>query len=147
YMPVEVWFQHARLSSLDIYRSVFGVAPRFGAPKDAIVVKRAVLDARQSGRSTQLRRIAIQFLQSMGASQSAPIAEQVRTGLRALLRGGGGSQAEIARALGMHERTLQRRLKAEDVSFEDIKDQVRRDMAEAYLTQRNIPLSQVADML
>jgi AraC-like DNA-binding protein len=31
--------------------------------------------------------------------------------------------------------------------FEDIKDAVRRDMAAAYLRQRNLPLSQVAELL
>jgi AraC-like DNA-binding protein len=47
----------------------------------------------------------------------------------------------------MHPRTLQRRLKEEGTTFEEIKDEVRRDMAERYLSQTEMPLAQVTALL
>jgi AraC-like DNA-binding protein len=49
--------------------------------------------------------------------------------------------------LGMHPRTLQRRLRAENKSFESIKDGVRRDVALRYLKQSSIPLIRIAKLL
>jgi|CXWL01.1.fsa_nt_gi AraC-like DNA-binding protein len=145
YAPVEVWFQHARKSPLDVYVGVFGVAPMFGKPKNGIVVARATLDAPQPGRSAHLRRTAMQYLESLSAGAS--VSERVRAALQAMLRAGSGAQSEVAEALSLHERTLQRRLKEEGVSFEDVRDGVRREMAEGLLAQRDIPISHIAEML
>lgn len=53
----------------------------------------------------------------------------------------------VASALGLHPRTLQRRLREEHKSFEAIKDSVRRDVALRYLQQPNVSLVQVTEML
>ena len=53
----------------------------------------------------------------------------------------------VASALGLHPRTLQRRLRQENESFEAIKDSVRRDVALRYLQQPDISLVQVTEML
>jgi AraC-like DNA-binding protein len=47
----------------------------------------------------------------------------------------------------MHPRTLQRRLREEGTTFEAIKDEVRRDLAQRYLSQPDVPISQVAELL
>jgi AraC-like DNA-binding protein len=49
--------------------------------------------------------------------------------------------------LGLHPRTLHRRLKAEDTSFESIKDEVRRDVALRYLQETDHPLTFIAEKL
>ena len=53
----------------------------------------------------------------------------------------------IAQQLGLHGRTLQRRLAAQAVSFEDITDKVRKTRAQEYLPLASIPLLQVASLL
>jgi AraC-like DNA-binding protein len=147
YAPLDVWFTHPRLSPIDTYVDVFGVAPQFNQDKNGIVVSRAVLDAPRAGRSARLRQAAIQYLESLESSGADTLTARVRTALRAMMRSGAGAQGEVAKALLLHERTMQRRLKEEGASFEEIKDGVRREMAEAFLVQRGIPLSHVAEML
>ena len=49
--------------------------------------------------------------------------------------------------LGLHPRTLQRRLREEGECFESLKDSVRRDVALQYLIQPDVPLSRVAELL
>ena len=56
-------------------------------------------------------------------------------------------QDRIAALLGIHPRTLQRRLREEGTSFEAIKDTVRRDTALHYLRERRLPLVHVAQAL
>jgi AraC-like DNA-binding protein len=47
----------------------------------------------------------------------------------------------------MHPRTLQRRLKEEGTTFEAIKDDARRDLAQRNLSQPDVPLTQVTALL
>ena len=53
----------------------------------------------------------------------------------------------VAATLGLHPRTLQRRLREENESFEAIKDSVRRDVALRYLQQPDMSLVQVTELL
>ena len=63
------------------------------------------------------------------------------------LANGCGSIQRIAKQLGLHTRTLQRRLSEQGLFFEDIVDAVRRTRAEEYLPYEAIPLAQVAALL
>ncbi|MBL8419477.1 MAG: helix-turn-helix domain-containing protein [Dechloromonas sp.] len=47
----------------------------------------------------------------------------------------------------MNERTLQRRLEAQQIRFSDILDRVRRSRAREFLTQPALPLSEIAILL
>lgn len=143
----EVWFTHQPLAPLRAYRDVFGVLPRFGQAKSGVVAPSAKLDVERSGRSAFVRDLAIAHLEQVSPSDSTPVTDRVRTALDLMMQSGDGSQIEVARALGLHERTLQRRLKDEGAVFEEIKDAVRRARAEDYLRQRELPLSQVAELL
>ena len=66
---------------------------------------------------------------------------------RSLLKARECTPEQAAKALGVHARTLQRRLKEEGSSFEKIKDDVRREWAESPLVQPSVSLSQIPQML
>lgn len=149
YKPKEIRFRHEPLSAPSRYRAVFGVAPSFHAPDAGVVLARSLTEAPLIGANPQLRKIAEHFLESVappGAADDA-LAPRARIIVGRLQRLGDFTQADLARAFGLHERTLQRRLKAEDTSFEDIRDDVRRELAQNYLAQRGIPLAHIAEML
>jgi AraC-like DNA-binding protein len=149
YQPKEVRFHHAQLSPMARYRAVFGIAPTFNAPESGVVLARALVDAPLVGANPQLRRIAEHFLESVAPPAAADdaLAPRARVIVARLMRLGDFAQPDLARSLALHERTLQRRLKAENTSFEDIRDDVRRELAQTYLAQRNIPLAHIAEML
>ncbi|HPA37983.1 MAG TPA: helix-turn-helix transcriptional regulator, partial [Phenylobacterium sp.] len=52
-----------------------------------------------------------------------------------------------AKALGMSQATLRRRLSAEDASFEAVLDALRRDMAQAYLSDGRLSVNETAYLL
>jgi AraC-like DNA-binding protein len=150
YKPREVRFAHAALSPLAVYRAVFGITPLFETPEAGVVLARNLIDAPLSGGNPQVRRIAEHFLESVAPLAArvddtlAPLARQI---IERLLRSGEFEQADVARAVGMHERTLQRRLKAEGTSFDALRDQARRDWAQRLLAQRNVPFAHIAEVL
>jgi AraC-like DNA-binding protein len=147
YQPQDVCFTHQPVSPLSVYRRQFGLTPQFGKPTNGIAIARKLLDAWQPGRSPELRQIAESYLNSIAPPRASTFSLRVANVIRTLLRGGTCSPEQAADALGIHARTLQRRLKAEDSSFEKIKDDVRREMAEALLAQSSVSLSQIAHML
>jgi AraC-like DNA-binding protein len=150
YKPRAIRFNHAALSPPAVYRAVFGVTPHFSMPDAGVVLSRALVDAPQAGSNPQIRRIAEHFLESVAPpatrteEELTPRARQI---IARLMRAGEFAQSDVARAFGLHERTLQRRLKAEGVSFETLRDEARRDWAQSLLGQRNVPLSHIAEVL
>ncbi len=83
-------------------------------------------------------------LQDLGAQS---IAAQVRRHLMAKLQYGEPRREEIARLLCMTDRTLQRRLQAEQASFQHLLDEVRVELAQKYLADNHYALAQVSDLL
>lgn len=147
YKPSQVWFLHEAMSPIATYRKIFGVTPLFNRPRMGISVERSMLDRWRSGGSAQLRQIAETYLRQLSPPQEKTFSIRVASVARSLLRGKECTPEQAALALGIHPRTLQRRLQAEGTSFEKIKDEVRRVTAESLLGQPNVSLSQIALML
>jgi AraC-like DNA-binding protein len=49
--------------------------------------------------------------------------------------------------MGVHRRTLERRLKAEGTTFQDVLDDLRHDMAVQLLSNTTLPMTEIADAL
>ncbi|HOY77453.1 MAG TPA: AraC family transcriptional regulator ligand-binding domain-containing protein [Hyphomonadaceae bacterium] len=147
YKPREVWFMHEPISSLTVYRKIFGITPSFGKPTMGIAIERAVLDTWRPGGSSHMREIAETYLHAHTPTREKVLTRRVTTMARSLLKGRECTPEQAAKALGLHARTLQRRLKGEGTSFEKIKDNVRREWAERLLKQPTVSISQIAQML
>jgi AraC-like DNA-binding protein len=147
YRPQQVWFMHEPISAPSVYRKIFGILPLFGKPAMGIAIERAVLDAWRPGGSSQLRQIAEAYLQSISSSRHKSYTARVASMAQGLMGGGEFTPEQTGKALGVHARTLQRRLRDEGTSFEKIKDDVRRQWAESLLVQPSVSLSQIALML
>lgn len=55
--------------------------------------------------------------------------------------------ADLSRELGISEQTLRRKLTAEGISYQQIKDNLRNDLATELLANRSLPISEVARLL
>lgn len=144
YRPVGVHLPHKQLAPLSAYREVFGVTPLFSQPQSGLVLDSKSLDALRPGRNAQLRRMAEMFLASISAERDMTFTERVSVIVEELIQAGDCSPAQTAATMALHERTLQRRLKAEGATFEQIKDDIRRREAETLLAQPDVPLSHIA---
>jgi AraC-like DNA-binding protein len=143
----EVWFVHEPLAATAIYRRHFGVPVRFGQPFNALFFKAEDLEHEILGRDPQLYELASSFIDSKFPATSQVMSSQVRAVVARLLAVGRCTHEEVTASLGIHPRTLQRRLRQEGVSFEAIKDEVRRDIALRYLRQPGVSLTRVAAMV
>ena len=60
---------------------------------------------------------------------------------------GNVTEASVARALYMSSRTLQRHLQRKDTTYTTLLNEIRQDLAEQYLTEQDISLTEIAFLL
>ena len=143
----EVWFAHEPLSPLATYRAYFGANVRFGQRMNGVVFAQRDFDLSIPDRDPQLYDLVTDFIEQRFPTREPVLGTRVRAIVERLLIAGNCTHVGVAAMLGMHPRTLQRRLRAEGASFETIKDDVRRDIVLKYLRQPAIPLIRVAELL
>ena len=129
--PTQVWLPHPAVASRSTYRRHLGAPVEFDAPLAALAIDRADLDLPLGEHNEELQTLAVDYLDVQFPARPTSLAVQVRTVIERLLGTGACGYAEVAAALSMHPRTLQRRLREEGTTFEDIKDEARRDLAAA----------------
>jgi len=143
----QVWLPHPAIASRATYRRHLPAPIEFTAPGAALSIDRRDLDLRLGEHNEELRALAVDFLTVQFPVRQTSLLVHVRQVIERLLGTGACGYAEVADTLAMHPRTLQRRLRDEGTTFEDIKDDARRDLAERYLAHPEVPLAQVASLL
>ncbi|MET0284988.1 MAG: AraC family transcriptional regulator [Polyangiales bacterium] len=148
--PLAVEFRHARPASIDEHVRVFGVEPRFLERVNALewppnAMELAIPQA-DSALSSVLERHAEDRLAAL-PELTMSYADRVRQQLASQLGAGLSSLAEVAAKLKMSERSLQRRLASEGVSFDGLLDGLRHQLALRYLADPRLAVSDVAYLL
>lgn len=144
--PVRVAFVHPPTAPLDEYARVFGCRVEFRQDASEIVIPREALALPMKDASPELcavlDRHAVLLVEKLPA-ETASLLERVEHALALELRGGTPSLASIARRLGVTERTLQRRLGEENLSFRAVVEKARAQLARRYLADAAIGLGEV----
>lgn len=78
---------------------------------------------------------------------TTPTKERVRAVLLEALPGGYCNIDEVSRRLAMGKRTLQRRLREEETSFQSILDQTREELARHYLQETSLSSTEISFLL
>jgi AraC-like DNA-binding protein len=143
----EVHFRHQPVSSLATYRSHFGCLVRFDQREDGVVFSERDLRSPIVERDAQVYTLATSFIDTRFSRVMPPMHLRVRALVMRRIESEDCSNEQICEALGVHPRTLHRRLKAEGKSFEGIKDEVRRDVALRYIQESDHSLTFIAEKL
>lgn len=149
--PVEVEVTAPALAPARDYARAFGAPARLRASRNAAVYSRAAWEApipsREALLNQTLRRHARLLLDRRRAGDRDTIAGRVHARLLASSRVGLAPVGEVAAHLAMSARSLQRRLRDEGTSFEAIGRDVLASLAEAYLGDRGLSVSETAYLL
>lgn len=142
-----VYLRHRAATSLRTYRHYFGCEMLFEQQVNGIVFSEkdmaiALVDSDAEQHAAAARHIDAQF-----PGVLAPMHARVRGLLMRHLGLSDCNIGQIAGALCLHPRTLHRRLAAEGKTFEDIKDEVRRDVTRYYLERTDVPITHIAEKL
>ena len=143
----EIWFSHEPLAPVSVYRAHFNAIVRFGQPSSGLFFGSRDLERPIADPDPQLYELATTFIDTRFPLAATTMTTRVRSIVGKLLVAGQCTNSRVAATLGLHPRTLQRRLREEGECFETIKDSVRRDIALRYLGQPEVPLIRVAEKL
>ncbi|HLL24367.1 MAG TPA: AraC family transcriptional regulator [Kofleriaceae bacterium] len=133
-----------------IYEQTFGVMPSFGAPVGVIELASAATAARCPAADPLLSDIILRQADALLATRPDPsdsFANRVRRLVSAQLGEGHASLASVARTLRLSERSLQRRLADEALTFDALVDELRRELALRYLADPALAIGEVAYLL
>jgi AraC-like DNA-binding protein len=142
-----VHFRHARRSSVNRYWSHFHAPVTFNAKLAGIELERTDLRLAIHDASVELRQLAEDYLHAHHDEPGAALSSRVRQVIQRSLGTGASSCVDVASAFALHPRTLQRQLRREGTTFEQLKDDVRAKLARDYVANRDLPLSHVAALL
>lgn len=130
------------------YREAFGLLPRFGQPANRFLLAEADLRAPIPTHNPSLwalhERLVETELDQLGQTLAST---RVRTEIARALHLGEPRREDVAARLHLTDRTLQRRLQAESVCFQQLLDDTRRELARQYLANERHSLADVSDLL
>lgn len=144
FVPMRVTFRHRRMAPAERYQNVFGRIPEFEAQHNSIHIPRHSLQRPIPNRDAAALALAENYLTR--ARHDFAVADHVHGVTRRLLVVNQASLVEVARAMSLHPRVVQRRLADEGTTFEQVRDDVRRNMAWE-LSATGIQVSQIARAL
>lgn len=145
--PALIHFRHAPIGSHAQYVRHLGQSPRFNSAFDGISIDPLAWRQPLPSHNQILQDFVSRFLVGLSCAEEQSVSNQVRRVLQTLARLGAFDLGTVARALEQHPRTLQRRLQAEGVVFEELREEAKKQWARQLLDQPGLSLAQVAQML
>jgi AraC-like DNA-binding protein len=149
-VPQHFWIAHHRSGGNPEMARFVGTKVEFGADTDEFALN---IDARALPlihSDPYLNDLLLKYCEAALADRrgdTSQLRTRVENAISSLLPHGRVLVEDVARSLGMSERTLARKLSDEGLNFTEILQQLRRDLAVRYLDDRKLHVSKIAWLL
>jgi AraC-like DNA-binding protein len=149
FVPERVQLTHHRTAKSEL-AEVFGDRIEFGAPTDEVIFPSELRNSHVVSADPYLNDLLISYCEealahrkkNRGSFQSA-----VENAIAPLLPHGKATASDVARQLGLSQRTFARRLSTEGLTFSELLESLRSDLASRYLLEGDMGVSEVAWLL
>jgi AraC-like DNA-binding protein len=145
--PIAVHFTHRRGDQSSELEKFFGCRIEFGADRDQIIFDKEAKQLRLVAADPYLNEMLRDYCDQVLAyrrSREGPLRITVENAITPLLPHGKARLGNVAQTLGVSSRTLARRLAAEGLSFGEILEQLRSDLARHYVGDASLSISEIA---
>jgi AraC-like DNA-binding protein len=149
-VPARVRLMHHRNGANYELAEFFGANVEFGAPTDEVAFGASVKSIPVVSADPYLNKLLVAYGEEALARRPASLGSfrsTVEKEVVPLLPHGKARAGEIARRLGVSQRTFARRLSLEGASFSDVLESLRSHLAERYLADESLSISQIAWLL
>jgi AraC-like DNA-binding protein len=148
-VPERVRLTHHRTAGTEL-AEIFGNDIEFGASVDDVIFPATIRSSRVVSADPYLNNLLISYCEealayrkkNRGSFQSA-----VENAIAPLLPHGKATASDVARQLGLSQRTFARRLSTEGLTFSELLENLRSDLASRYLLEGDMGVSEVAWLL
>ena len=146
--PAEVTLCRARPEDPAPWENFFGVRVRFGAPRDTILIAQRDADAPLPISNRQVAGAMDAILAKQLADlDRGNVALRCKAELLERLASGEVPEAEIADSMHMSRRTLQRKLAEADLTYQQLVDDTRRELALRYVEDSAKSITEITFLL
>ena len=146
--PVSVTFTHPKPSCSAKFYEYFRSPVVFEAPANSLTLPIEAVDKSLPGSNPQLAelndQVMIEYLAELDHDR---IAEKVKAVIIDQLPSGNVTDENVAQALYMSSRNLQRQLQSAGTTFNSLLNEIRQDLAQKYLKDQNISMTEIAFLL
>jgi AraC-like DNA-binding protein len=149
-LPSRVRLTHGREDGRGEFAEFFGRDVEFGSTVDEVMFAADVRHQSAVSADPYLNGMLIRYCEQALAHRprsGGSFRLRVENALVPLLPHGKARAGDIAQRLGLSQRTFARRLSAEGLSFSELLEQLRSDLAKRYLGENELPISQIAWLL
>ncbi|MEQ1714994.1 MAG: AraC family transcriptional regulator [Hyphomicrobium sp.] len=149
WMPMGVELEHRELQHRDEWLRILGPNVSFDQPCNALRIRASVLDRSSSDSDNRLFELIRDLGDRMLAERkaAADIVQRTRKAIVDQLDDGDATLDEVAAAMEMSPRTLQTQLANAQTNFETVLHETRQNLAEIYLRDTDLPLTEIAFLL
>jgi AraC-like DNA-binding protein len=145
--PLEVMLIRRQPMDPAPYHHLAPCPVRFDQAQCCIILSRQQLAYRLPSADPVQRGILLRQLNEALSRAPWGMSTNVRHALRPALLQGKDSLRQVARAVGLHPRSLERHLKAEGASFDALRDEVRFVLAKELLALTSLPVGEIGASL
>jgi AraC-like DNA-binding protein len=149
-VPVRAKFAHRRVEQASELNEFLGRRAEFGADRDEIAFANATQHLPVVSADPYLNGMLIEYCEEALARRRrgrGTLRARVENEIVPLLPHGEARADEVALKLGMSQRTLARGLSAERQTFAGVLDRLRADLADRYLHDADLSVSEIAWLL
>ena len=149
-VPTRVRLAHRREGKYPELTEFFGTDVEFDAHSDEISFAPTSQEMPVVSADHHLNRILVGYCEEAlqrRPKRRGPFRSRVENAIVPLLPHGKARADEISRRLGVSQRTLARRLSSEQLSFSTVLENLKMDLAERYLADEDLSISQIAWLL
>ncbi|MCB1499954.1 MAG: AraC family transcriptional regulator [Bauldia sp.] len=147
--PEEVHFEHPKPAMAREHEAAFGAPVYFSQPTNALLFRPDLLARAMPAHDPRLLAVMQTCLERLGseATDEDILLDRMRTAIRTRLPRGYPSFEDVAVELRAPTAAIHQDLHAAGLTYKDMVEDVRRDLALAYLKQRHLPFSEIAMLL
>jgi AraC-like DNA-binding protein len=147
--PEEVHFEHPKPAMAREHESGFGAPVYFSQQTNALLFRPDVLARPMPARDLRLLSVMQTCLEQLGSQAAGEdlLLDRMRTTIRMKLPSGYPSFEDVAADLRAPAGAMHHDLQSAGLTYKDMVEEVRRDLALSYLRQRHLPFSEIAMLL
>ena len=147
WQPSSVCFTHHAPRDTRLHAEMFGTRVQFNSILNGITCRSHELDRAMPSADPESARMVREYLiGSAGAARPSDVA-QVQRLIWNLLATGRCTADVVARHLGFDRRTLHRRLERHGTTFSTLVDEIRAEIVQRRLEDRELPLGELSSLL
>ena len=147
--PEEVQFEHPKPAMAKEHEAAFGAPVYFSQPTNALLFRPDILQRPMPSHDAKLLAVMQTCLEQLGSGAASDdvLLDRVRTAIRMRLPRGYPSLEDIAEELRAPLGAMHRDFQAAGLTYKEIVEEVRRELAVSYVRQRHLPFSEIAMLL